>query len=188
MNETNETNETENTSSDINSADNASSAFEAPSASDAYEKASTAATTPINSAFEMNSTSSAASTTPANDYSTTSNTSDSNNTASTNTNSTTGYNSDFYTATGSSDTIETPKGFAIVSLIMGIGGILTSCCCGIGSIFCILGIIFGCIQEKDPYGNKPGQATAGIITSCVGLALSVPAILFFLVFGVRDYM
>jgi hypothetical protein len=76
-----------------------------------------------------------------------------------------------------------PKGFAIVSLVLGIGGILTSCCCGLGSVFCIMGIIFGCIQEKGPDGTKPGQATAGIILSIIGLCLSILSVLYIVVVG-----
>jgi hypothetical protein len=76
-----------------------------------------------------------------------------------------------------------PKGFAIVSLVLGIGGILTSCCCGLGSVFCIMGIIFGCIQEKGPDGTKPPQATAGIITSIVGLCLSILFFVYLIIFG-----
>jgi hypothetical protein len=76
-----------------------------------------------------------------------------------------------------------PKGFAIVSLVLGIGGILTSCCCGLGSVFCIMGIIFGCIQEKGPDGTKPPQATAGIITSIVGLCLSILFFVYLVIFG-----
>jgi thiol:disulfide interchange protein len=76
-----------------------------------------------------------------------------------------------------------PKGFAIVSLVLGIGGILTSCCCGLGSVFCIMGIIFGCIQEKGPDGTKPGQATAGIILSIIGLCLSILSVLYIVIVG-----
>jgi hypothetical protein len=76
-----------------------------------------------------------------------------------------------------------PKGFAIVSLVLGIGGILTSCCCGLGSVFCIMGIIFGCIQEKGPDGTKPPQATAGIIASIVGLCLSILFFVYLIIFG-----
>lgn len=156
------------------------SAFDTPAASDAYETASTAATTPASSAFEMkNSVVSS----PVNYYSAPD--------SATNTSSTStatakpAVSSDFYTNAGSNNTTETPKGFAIASLVMGIGGILTSCCCGVGTIFCILGIIFGCIQQKDQNGQKPGMAIAGIITSIVGLLLSVLAILYFVLVGVR---
>jgi hypothetical protein len=87
-------------------------------------------------------------------------------------------NSSFYTPQE-----PVPKGFAIVSLVLGIGGILTSCCCGLGSVFCIMGIIFGCIQEKGPDGTKPGQATAGIILSIIGLCLSILSVLYIVIVG-----
>lgn len=151
------------------------SAFDTPAASDAYETASTAATTPASSAFEMkNSVVSS----PVNYYSAPDSTTNTSTAA-----AKPAVNSDFYTNAGSNNTTETPKGFAIASLVMGIGGILTSCCCGVGTIFCILGIIFGCVQQKDQNGQKPGMAIAGIIISIVGLLLSVLAILYFVIVG-----
>lgn len=177
--------------------------FDSQPVSDTYEQASTAATTPVKSAFEMNNTSSSASTS-VNYYSAPDSTSAANNTTPNTTsapvvNSTTpntastpavnntapntssapaaGYNSDFYTGTASQEPAEMSTGFGIASLVFGIISILP-CCCGVGSIFSILGIIFGCIQEKDSYGKKPGQAVAGIILSRISLVLSIIGIIF----------
>lgn len=71
---------------------------------------------------------------------------------------------------------EIPKGFAIASLVMGILSILTCCCC-IGILFGILGIIFYCVQEKDSVGKRPTQATVGLILSIVGLVIGVVGII-----------
>lgn len=68
---------------------------------------------------------------------------------------------------------ETSTGFAIASLVLGILSIVTCSCCGIGILLSILGIIFGCLQPKDSFGNKPGMATAGIITSSVGILFNI---------------
>ncbi|MCM1181345.1 MAG: DUF4190 domain-containing protein [Clostridium sp.] len=89
-------------------------------------------------------------------------------------------NSDFYTASYNNNEAETPQGFAIASLVMGILSILSSCCCGFGSLFGILGIIFGCIQQKNENGQKPGMAIAGLITSGIGLLLGILSIIFFM--------
>ncbi len=184
-------------SSDDTASAKRTSAFDIPAASDAYETASSAATTPVSSAFE--NTKPAAS--PASYYSapdTTMNTADTGIPAPESKPSFTTAppasseaktapfspaSSDFYTSTDSTYTAEVSKGFAIASLVMGILGILTSCCCGMGTLFCILGIIFGCVQPKDANGQKPGLAIAGIITSCVGLLLSILGILYFVLIG-----
>ncbi len=67
-------------------------------------------------------------------------------------------------------TEEISKGYGIASLVLGILGILTCCCCA-GLIFSILGIVFGCIQPANEEGKKPGIAIAGIITSSIGIVL-----------------
>ncbi len=78
---------------------------------------------------------------------------------------------------------ETSLGFGIASLVLGIISIITSCCCGLGIITSILGIIFGCVQPQDYAGKKPGIAIAGIITSCVGILFSILLIMYMLFAG-----
>lgn len=78
---------------------------------------------------------------------------------------------------------EASLGFGIASLILGILSIITSCCCGLGLITSILGIIFGCVQPKDYSGKKPGIAVAGIITSCVGILFSILVIIYMILVG-----
>lgn len=73
---------------------------------------------------------------------------------------------------------DTSIGFAIASLVLGIFSIITSCCCGIGIICSILGIIFGCLQPNDYYGKKPGMAIAGITTSSVGILINLLVIIY----------
>lgn len=169
--------------------------FESQPVSDTYEKANTAATTPVKSAFEMNNSSPSASNPSVNYYSAPASTSAVNSTSvasstsAVNSTSTTtanpssaGYNSDFYTGSPFQEPAETSKGFGIASLVLSIISLLT-CCCGLGSLFAILGIIFGCIQEKDAYGKKPGQAVAGIIISIISLILSILCIIYFVAVG-----
>ena len=117
---------------------------------------------------------------------------------STNTNQTTTQVPSYYTSPGSNstasntyvynDTIvttsdETSTGFGIASLVMGIISIFASCCCGLGLLFSIMGIIFGCLQPKDAYGKKPGIAIAGIVLSSVAILFSIIAIIYFMAVG-----
>ncbi len=78
---------------------------------------------------------------------------------------------------------EISLGFGIASLVLGILSIITSCCCGLGIITGILGIIFGCVQPQDYTGKKPGIAIAGIITSCVGILFSILTIIYMFLVG-----
>lgn len=82
-----------------------------------------------------------------------------------------------------SEPAEFSTGFGIASLVMGILSILTSCCCGLGILMSILGIIFGCIQSKDEFGKKPGIAIAGIVTSIIGMLSGVLIIAIFVITG-----
>ena len=85
----------------------------------------------------------------------------------------------------SSNTVpeETSLGFGIASLVLGILSIITSCCCGLGLITSILGIIFGCVQPQDYSGKKPGIAIAGIVTSCVGILFALFTIVYMILMG-----
>lgn len=67
--------------------------------------------------------------------------------------------------TGAEESGSTP-GLAIGALAMGIASIVLSCCCGIGVIFGIAGLIMAIISNKK---QKCGVGTAGLICSIVGL-------------------
>ncbi|MCM1046350.1 MAG: DUF4190 domain-containing protein [Candidatus Gastranaerophilales bacterium] len=76
---------------------------------------------------------------------------------------------------------------AIISLVMGILSIV-ACCCGIGFIFSIAGIICGISANKK---GSSGMATAGIICSIVGIVLSLIAIMYYVILfaaGGLDYL
>ena len=65
---------------------------------------------------------------------------------------------------------------ALASLIMGIIGIVTSCCCYGGVIFGSLGILFSLLSKMgDTMG---GYAKAGLITSIIALVLAAMAMIF----------
>lgn len=83
----------------------------------------------------------------------------------------------YYNTAPVEEVIEPGNGFAITSLVLGIISILTTCCCGLGILLGILGIIFGCIQQKDSLGQKPGMAILGIVLSGIGTALSFFALI-----------
>lgn len=62
------------------------------------------------------------------------------------------------------------EGFAIASLVLGIISILTCCCCLLGFVFGIIGMIFAFVAKKDRTWD--GMKIAGLICSIVGLVLS----------------
>lgn len=64
------------------------------------------------------------------------------------------------------------KGLAIASLILGILGLIFSCCTAyIGIPFGVVGIILGVMHNKK--NGKCGMSTAGIICSVVAVVLAV---------------
>ena len=65
---------------------------------------------------------------------------------------------------------------ALASLIMGIIGIVTSCCCYGGVIFGSLGILFALLSKMGD--TMEGYAKAGLITSVIGLFLAAMAMIF----------
>lgn len=76
---------------------------------------------------------------------------------------------------------------ALASLVMGIIGIVTSCCCMGGMIFGGLGILFALLSKmSDRY---EGYAKAGLITSIIAVVLSVTAglgITIYYIFSMAD--
>ena len=146
----------------------------APSTADIYEKANEAAINPTASVVEETPVQTASSpmdsfsVPPTTTYASTDTTS-----SNTYANTDTTYNNSTYTSIP-----EAPvsKGLAIASLVCGIISILLSCCCCGNLIFSIAGIICGCLQKPAEDGKKPGMATAGIITSIVGIVIIVISI------------
>lgn len=69
---------------------------------------------------------------------------------------------------------------ALASLIMGIIGIVTSCCCFGGVIFGILGIVFAVLSRNE--GRFEGNSLAGLITSIIAVVLTM--LLSFFYFGI----
>ena len=64
----------------------------------------------------------------------------------------------------------------VLSLIMGIIGIVTSCCCYGGVIFGSLGILFALLSKMGD--TMEGYAKAGLITSIIALFLAAMAMIF----------
>ena len=60
---------------------------------------------------------------------------------------------------------------ALASLVMGILGIITSCCCYGGVIFGSLGILFALLSRTED--RFEGYAKAGLITSAIAIVLVV---------------
>ena len=67
-------------------------------------------------------------------------------------------------------TVTNPNnGFAIGSLICGIAGILMCCCCGIGAVVGIVGIVLAICARKPNGGKFSGMAMAGLICSIIAV-------------------
>lgn len=80
---------------------------------------------------------------------------------------------------------KTQNNMALASLVMGIIGIVTSCCCYGGLIFGSLGILFALLSRTE--GRFEKYAKAGLITSIIAIALVIVVIFAFaLFFLVRD--
>jgi hypothetical protein len=67
---------------------------------------------------------------------------------------------------------------ALASLVMGILGIITSCCCYGGVIFGSLGILFALLSRTED--RFESYAKAGLITSSIAFVLVVLVIIVFL--------
>lgn len=83
---------------------------------------------------------------------------------------------DVYHSTEEPDT----PGSAIGALILGILSILTSCCCGSGIVFAVLGLVLAIIAAKE---QECGVGTAGLVCSIVGICLNVIILIYSLWFG-----
>ena len=71
---------------------------------------------------------------------------------------------------------------ALASLVMGIIGIVTSCCCYGGLIFGSLGILFALLSKTED--RFEGYAKAGLITSIIGVVLAVLLGIVLIIFAV----
>lgn len=71
---------------------------------------------------------------------------------------------------------QTKNNYATVSLILGILSIVTGCFC-LGGILGILGIVFFVLSRKS--NGRTGAATAGLITSIVGILIALTMFAFF---------
>jgi hypothetical protein len=72
--------------------------------------------------------------------------------------------------------------FAVVALVTGILGLLTSLCWCLGLPLCVAAIVFGILGRRQAIerGFSPAMATAGLVMGIVGVAIA----LIFLIIGV----
>lgn len=82
-----------------------------------------------------------------------------------------------YSATA--DAPATP-GVSIASLVLGIAGILFDCCCGVGIIFGIIGLILAIVGNKQ---QKSGVGTAGLVCSIIALVFGAIYLLYAVFIG-----
>lgn len=71
-------------------------------------------------------------------------------------------------------------GLAIAALVMGILSIVLSCCCGVGIIFGIAGLIMSIVANKQ---NKSGVGTAGLVCSIIGIVFSGISLIYYFAVG-----
>ena len=76
-------------------------------------------------------------------------------------------------------------GASVAGLVLGIVGILLDCCCGVGTLFGIIGLILGIVGNKN---RKTGVGTAAIVCSAVALVIGVLTLIYFFVVGGLAYM
>lgn len=74
---------------------------------------------------------------------------------------------------------QTP-GVSVASLILGIAGIPLSCCCGVGFILGIIGLILGLNGNKK---SKTGVGTAGIVCSVIAIVFGLIGLAYYLLVG-----
>lgn len=80
------------------------------------------------------------------------------------------YSSDPYgTPTAETEAPKTP-GVSIAALVLGICGIVFDCCCGVGVIFGIIGLILAIVGNKQ---QKSGVGTAALVCSIIALVFGV---------------
>ncbi len=77
------------------------------------------------------------------------------------------------------------SGFATAAMVCGIISIFSTCCC-MPFVFSGLGIIFALLSKRE---NREwlNSAKTGIITSCVGIAVSMVLMVFVMIFSILDY-
>ena len=93
--------------------------------------------------------------------------------------------SDTYTSTSTETTTST--GMATASLILGIVSIVTGCCCCGNVLFSIAGIVCFILQKPLEDGKKPGTATAGLITSLVGILMGIITLIAYVFIAADSY-
>lgn len=82
------------------------------------------------------------------------------------------------------------NGMAVASLVLGIVGVVLSCCCCIGvSLICsILAIIFAIVsRSSSPDGRMNNMAVAGLIIGAVGAALGIVVILLYVLGSLPEF-
>lgn len=78
------------------------------------------------------------------------------------------------------------SGLAVGSLVLGILGILFACCCGMGAILGIIGLILA-IVDRNRNGRFESIALGGLITSAVAIVFGVIMVVYLTV-GIAELM
>ncbi len=74
------------------------------------------------------------------------------------------------------------NGLAVGGMVCGIVSIVFACCCGVGSILGIVGLVLSLVSRKDS-AKLSGMALAGVICSAVGLLFSLVYVIYCIING-----
>lgn len=75
------------------------------------------------------------------------------------------------------------NGMAIGSLICGIVGILLCCCCGIGALVGIVGLVLAILSRKPNGGKFSGLAVGGLVCSIIAIVFSSGYLIYYFAMG-----
>ena len=79
------------------------------------------------------------------------------------------------------------NGMAIGSLVCGIVGILLCCCCGMGAILGIVGIVLAICSRKPNGGKMSGMAIAGLVCSIIAILFGAGSLIYSVIGGGAIY-
>ncbi len=76
------------------------------------------------------------------------------------------------------------NGMAIGSLVCGIVGLVSCCCCGLGAIVGIVGVVLAILSKKKNDGKFSGLAVAGLVCSILAILSGVGYLIYAIASGV----
>lgn len=90
------------------------------------------------------------------------------------------YTGSVYTEPVVENNSDSTPGLAIAALVMGILSIVLTCCCGVGIIFGIAGLIMSIVAGKQ---SKSGVGTAALVCSIIGIVFNGISLIYYIAVG-----